>query len=275
MKDAASNLERKALNLGQELRNWMDNNSRIVIFGAIGLGIAQWAGWINLGLPNWWPLGAGIIISAAAAAYVGADKVAELIPKQNGIWLISFTTTDGKGGAIWEIHEDDWEDMTVDGSLYEWSESPRRMYECRSYDADANHAVANWRETKAASELAAEQTVDDALAAIRDLRQTLEPEAAKAREMRRRIRGITRQLDRQRAEELDRAIDEATIDKDMDEATISNILDESLPDDLHPHAGGGSDGPTENGDKSSDHWRNEPMVELDEIDFENDPLLEQ
>lgn len=275
MKDAASNLERKALNLGQEFRGWLDNNSRIVIFGTIGLAIAQWAGWVNLGLPNWWPLGAGIIVSAAAAAYVGADKVAELIPEEEGIWLISFTTTDGKGGEIWEIHEDDWEDMTVDGTLYEWAESPRRLYECRSYDPEENHAVANWRESEPGSKLASEESVEDALAAIRELRQDLEPEAAKAREMRRRIRGITRQLDRQRAQELNTAIDEATVDADMNDATITNILDEALPDDLHPHAGGGSDGPSENGDRADDHWRNEPMVEIDEIDFENDPLLEQ
>lgn len=270
-KEAAGDLETRALNTLAGIRGWAGNNSRLLIFGALGLAVAQWAGWVDLQIPDWWPLAAGIVLSAAGAAYVGADKVAELIPDEEGIWLIAFTA-DGKGGEIWEIHEDDWADMSVDGTLFEWSESPRRLYECRSYDPDANHAIANWRESDPGSALAGERSVDDALAAIRELRQDLEPEAAKHRELRRRLRGIVRQLDRQRAEQLNRAIDEATVDKDMGEATISDVLDASLPDDLHPHAGGGVDDEKTNGHRESEHWRNEPMVDLSEIDFEEDPL---
>lgn len=271
-KEISSDLEAQALDKLDSARSFADDNSRYLIFGALGVVVLQWGGVIDLAVPNWWPLAAGTVVFAGAAAYVGADKVSELIPEENGIWLIAFTTTDGKGGQIWEIHQDDWEDMTVDGTLHEWSESPRRMYECRSYDPESNHAVANWRETKPGSELAASGSVEDALSAIRELREDLEPEAAKAREMRRRIRGITRQLDRQRAEKLNKAIDEATVDADMGDATISNILDDALPDDLHPHAGGGND-EKKNGQK--DDWRDEPMVDFDQIDFNDDPLAKQ
>ena len=270
-KEISSQLEARTLSRLDALRSFADENSRPLIFGALAVLLAQWAGIINLDVPDWWPLVLGIVLSAAAAAYVGADKVAELIPEEDGILLVSYTVDDGTGGQIWELSEDTWAEMSVDGTLFEWSQSHRRIYECRNYDPDANHAVANWRESKPASEFAEERSVDDALAAVRELREDLEPEAAKAREMRRRIRGITRQLDRQRAQELNTAIDEATVDRDMTDATISGILDDALPDDLHPHAGGEVDEKT-NGHKDDEQWRDEPMVDLSEIDFEEDPL---
>lgn len=266
---AQTEIERKALGALESVKQTADENSRVLLIGGALLLTANWVGWINLGLPGWWPLAAGIVVSAGAAAYVGADKVAELIPEEDGIWLIAFHTADGKGGEIWEIHEDDWKDMTVDGTLFEWSESPIRVYECRAYDPDENHAVANWRESKPASEIAAEASVEDALAAIRELRQDLEPEAAKAREMRRRIRGITRQLDRQRAQELNSAIDEATVDADMTDATITKILDDALPEDLHPHAGGG-DGPDE---MTNGHAEREQRIEIEQQEF--DAILDE
>jgi hypothetical protein len=274
-KEITSDLEARTLARIDGLREFAEENSRPLIFGALAVALAQWAGIINLGLPSWWPLPVLAFLSAAAAAYVGADKVADLIPEEDGILLVSYTVDDGTGGQIWELSEDTWADMSVDGTLFEWSQSYRRIYECRQYDPDANHAVANWRESRPASDFAEERSVDDALAAVRELREDLEPEAAKAREMRRRIRGITRQLDRQRAQELNTAIDEATVDRDMTDATISGILDDALPDDLHPHAGGGAGDEKTNGHDDTEQWRNEPMVDLAEIDFETDPLLEQ
>ncbi|MXR52308.1 hypothetical protein GRX03_11930 [Halovenus sp. WSH3] len=271
-KEISSNLERRTLDRLAGLRTFADENSRLLLLFGLLVVLLQWAGIINLAIPNWWPYALAITLSATAAAYVGADKVADLIPEEDGILLVSYTVDDGTGGAIWEVSEDTWAEMTVDGTLFEWSQSHRRIYECRDYDPDSNHAVANWRESAPASEFAEERSVDDALAAVRELRQDLEPEAAKAREMRRRIRGITRQLDRQRAQELNTAIDEATVDADMGEATISQILDDALPDDLHPHAGGGETDEKKNGDKADEHWRDEPMVDLSGVDFEEDPL---
>ena len=51
-KDAASDLEARALGTLASIRSWLDNNSRIVIFGTLGVGLAQWAGWIDLGIPD-------------------------------------------------------------------------------------------------------------------------------------------------------------------------------------------------------------------------------
>lgn len=260
-KQISSDLERSVLSVAGGIKRSADENSRLLVLAGIGLLIAQWIGWIDLKLPSWWPLVFAIVGAAGITGYVAGDKIAELIPREPGILLVAFQA-DGKGGEIWELHEDTWAKMDVDGTLYEWSESPRRIYECRSYDPDENHAIANWRESEPASSLADGRSVEDALTAIRELRNDLEPEAAKAREMRRRIRGIVRQLDRQRAEEMDEIIDELTVDQGIEDATISNVLDESLPDELHPHAGGGSDGPSENGHKETDRF----TIDQDEFD---------
>lgn len=267
-KEVASDLEQKVLNLGNNLAGWIGENSRLLLLIGALVALLQWAGIIDLSIPWWWPLAAIIVVAAGAAGYVGADKISELIPEEDGILLIAFDASEGKGGEIWEISEDDWADMRVAGTLYEWSESPRRVYECRRYDPEANRAVANWRESKPASELAGPRTVEDALALIRELRQDLEPEAAKAREMRRRLRGIVRQLDRQRAQEMNAVLDERTVDDAFDEATISEILDESLPDDLHPDAGGVDE-------KTNGHSEQRFRIEQDEFDAilqEDEPI---
>jgi len=71
------------------LRAFADDNSRFLILGALVVGLLQWAGIIDLAIPSWWPFAAGIILAAAAAAYVGADKVADLIPEEDGILLVA------------------------------------------------------------------------------------------------------------------------------------------------------------------------------------------
>lgn len=270
-KEISSELEAKTLLRWDNARAWAADNSRPLIFGAIAVVMLQWAGIINLGIPSWWPLPVGIAAFAGVAGYFGADKVAEIIPDDDGVLLIALDEQHETGRGIYELSEEEYGNLSVDGTLEPWDESHRRVYECVSYDESSNHAVANWRESAPSSEILSENTVEDALARLKELREDFEPEAAKAREMRRRIRGITRQLDRQRAQEMNTAIDEATVDSDMSDGTIAGVLDQSLPDDLHPHAGGGVDEDT-NGHNDGESWKNEPMVELEEIDFEKDPL---
>lgn len=242
-----SDLERRALEKSDGIRSFVDENSRELILGFTALVILQFAGVIDVGLPDWWPIVGVMIASAGITGYLASDKIAELIPKKDGILLVAFEA-DGKGGEIWELHEATWEEMNVDGTLYEWSESPRRIYECRSYDPKTNHAVANWRESEPASTLAQERTVEDVYAAVRELRQDLEPSAAEARELRRRIRGIVRRLDEERTKARARQLDEATLDEGIDTATVSEIIDQELPHNLHPDAGRGTDEPNANGE---------------------------
>jgi hypothetical protein len=260
MKEPRTDLERKALHGFDSLREKADEHSRLlIIIGAIGLLLSM-LGIINPSLPDWWLLVPIMVVAAGIAGYFGAAKVYELIPDREGILLISFTTTDGSGGEIWEIYEDDWEEMDVEGSLYQWDESPRRVYECRSYNPDENWAIGNWRESKPASVLAEERTVEDAYGAIRELRQDLEPAVAEARELRRRYRGILRKLDQERIKARARQLDEATLDKGLDTTTITDAVDEHLPEELHPDAGGGEKERKQNGDT--------PHPEPDRVDID-------
>jgi len=273
MKEPRTDLERKALHGLEWIWQKADEHLRLlIVIAAFGLLLSM-LGVINPSLPQWWPLIPIMAIAAGIAGYGGAGKVYELIPDRDGILLISFTTTDGKGGEIWEIYEDDWQEMTVHGTLFEWAESPRRVYECRDYDPERNTAVANWRESKPASALAQERTVEDAFGAIRELREDLEPAVAEARELRRRYRGILRSLDEERTKARARQLDGATLDKGLDSTTISEAVDEHLPDDLHPDAGMGEEESKENGE---DPERVEvdisPDEPLDVIDYDEEEV---
>jgi len=61
--------------------------------------------------------GAGVVLTAGFAAlvfgYLGAGKLDEFLPDENGIFLIAFQASDDTGGAIWEITEDQFDAMEV------------------------------------------------------------------------------------------------------------------------------------------------------------------
>jgi len=217
------------------VRRWLDNNRRAVYFAGAALLVAYYAGWIpESPLPSWWPVALVAIGAAGAAGHVAAGKVLDLLPDPEGILLVEFKASDAGGGAIYELSEDRFADMRVVGSLYQWDRSPRRVYEVREYDREHNVAVGNWRETVPASELAEPPTVDDALAAIRELREDLEPDVAKARETRRRLRGIVRRLDKDRAEAQQKLLDNHVAPDLGDSEPISQVVDEMVPEELHP-----------------------------------------
>lgn len=225
----------KIRSLAGEARDSADNNRRLVYLVVGGLAIANWLGWIDLGIPEWWPLGA---VVAVAAWYVGrraAEHIADLLPEPEGILLLELRADDLGGGRLYELSEDAYDDMEIEGGdVFEWPETSRRVVEVRDYDPETNTAVANWRESKPASALAEPPTVDDCLAAIRELREDLEPDAAEARELRRRIRGIVRALDRERAEAQQAVLDEQVAPDLGGGSTISEVVERELPDELHP-----------------------------------------
>jgi len=83
--------------------------------------------------------------------YLGAGKLDEFLPDENGIFLIAFQASDDTGGAIWEITEDQFDAMEVHpGTLFEWP-TAKRVYEVKEYRPEENVAVANWRESIAGS----------------------------------------------------------------------------------------------------------------------------
>jgi len=211
------------------------NNRRAAYLGITILTILYLTGNLpETGLPSWWPVVVVAIAGAAAAGRAAARRITDLIPDPEGILLVEFKAHEDGGGAIYELSEEAFGQMRVIGSLYQWDRSPRRVYEVREYDRDHNVAVGTWRETVPASELAEPPTVEDALAAIRELREDLEPDVAKARETRRRIRGIVRQLDKDRAEAQQALLDDHIAPDLGDSRPISEVIDEAIPDELHP-----------------------------------------
>jgi|GEM_PF-1855980 len=217
-------------------REVVGNNRKAVYLGLVIFTGLYYTGRLpSVGVPSWWPAAA----VAAAAAYFGgraaARRILDLVPEPEGILLVEFRADDPGGGAIYELSEEAFEDMWVfGGDLYQWDESPRRVYEVREYDPDKNLAVGNWRESAPGSALASHATVDDALAAIRELRTDLEPDVAEARELRRRIRGIVRQLDKERAEAQQAILDDHVAPDLGGSRSIDEIIEEQMPDAVHP-----------------------------------------
>ncbi|MDZ5810059.1 hypothetical protein U4E84_01650 [Halorubrum sp. AD140] len=194
--------------------------------------------------------GAGVVITAAiaivVAGYIAGGYVADLLPDDEGIYLVAFDASDDTGGAVYELSEDQFDAMDVHaGTLFEWPVA-KRVYECREYRPEENVAVANWRESVAGSELAGDVQVVDAFDAIAELRDEFEPEARKARHLKRRLRTIARTIDRRRLEDMESILDPTlTPTFEDDNATISSILENELPDDLKPETMKGDDIDTE------------------------------
>lgn len=175
------------------------------------------------------------IVAAAIGGHIAAGKIYDLLPEEEGIYLIAFKSSDEAGGEVWELSEDQFADMdVVNGTLFQWPVS-KRVYECREYDRGRNVAVGNWRESVAGSQLAGDSKVVDAFAAIEELRSEFEPAAQRARFLQRRLRGIARKADERRLEDQQALLDETlTPAFEDDGATISSILREELPDELLP-----------------------------------------
>jgi hypothetical protein len=175
---------------------------------------------------------AGIV--AGIAGFLAAGKIEDLLPDDEGIYIIAFRSSDDTGGEIWEISEDHFENMTVHGSLFEWPVG-KRVYEVLEYRPSENVAVGNWRESVAGSSIADHYDVPDAMEQIETLRSEFEPEAQKSRRLQRRIRSIVRKLDRRRLEDQQEILDPTTNPSfDRDDATVSAVVEEEIPDDLRP-----------------------------------------
>lgn len=257
-------LERRALDTLDKIQRKADEHSRIIVGTAAISFLASFFGIINPKIPTWWPLIPWMIAAATVTAVFAGLAIYALIPEKEGILLISLRG-DEDGGQIWELYEDEFAEMSVDGTLYEWSESPRRVYEVRDYDSETNHAVANWREAEPASAILEKRTPEDAIEQVAELREIYEPEAARARRLLRRVRGIVRRLDRERTQARAKQLDQATGLESIDSPSISDILDEELPDDLHPESGRDTLEEKRNGDGRT---RNGDRVDVDLDDFE-------
>lgn len=188
------------------------------------------------------PEGSGLLVLAAVVVggvgYVSAGQIYGLLPDEEGIFLVAFDASEEAGGSVWELSEDQFEQMEVyAGSLFQWPTS-KRVYEVREYDPGENKAVANWRESVPGSELAGNTQVVDVLEQIAELRDEFEPEAQRFRLVKRRLRSVARRMDRRRDRDQQAILDpHLTPDFGGDEgATVSDVLDEEMPDHLLPNS---------------------------------------
>jgi hypothetical protein len=208
-------------------------NNRLVSYALVlGAGFLVVTGRVP-SIPSWWPVIGAAAAGVGVAGWYWSDRILDMLPDEQGILLVEFAADDDDN-AIHELSTDRFERMEVIGSLYQWDQSPRRVYEVREYDPAENVAVGNWRESEPGSEIASKETVADALAAVSELREDIEPRAAEARELRRRIRGIVRAIEKDRAEAQQDLLDEHLAPGLGDGKTVSEIVDEELPDELHP-----------------------------------------
>jgi hypothetical protein len=198
-------------------------------------------------------------VVAVVAGLASAGKIESLLPDPEGIYIVAFRASDDTGGEIWEVSEDQFADMEVHGSLFEWPVA-KRVYETLEYRPEENVAVGNWRESVAGSSIADNYSVADAMDEVEELRREFEPEAQKSRRLQRRIRSIVRKLDRRRLKDQQEVIDPTTNPEFSDSrATVSEVVEEEVPDDLRPDSM--RDEPeVSNGDQS------EEMVGFDLLD---------
>lgn len=218
-------------------------------------------------MPTGWGLAVTAALAVGVASYYYADRILDLLPDDEGIYLVAFVADDDTGGAVWELTEDQFEAMTVvNGSLFQWPVS-KRVYECREYRPEENVAVANWRESVAASELAGSATVVDALEQIRELRHEFEPEARKLRRLQRGLRGVVRKLDRRRLQDQQAVLDQhLTPSFDSEGATVGAVIEEELPDDLLPDSMDAPDDERLSGERSNGQGDSGEFVGFDLLD---------
>ena len=213
------------------------------------------AGWIAAGEFGYAPLpweieGIGVVATAGvvamASGYLVAGKVDDLLPDPEGIYIVAFESSDDTGGQVWEISEDQFDAMHVaHGSLFEWP-TAKRVYECKEYRPEENVAVGNWRESVAGSQLAGDALLPDALEQISELRDEFEPEAQRARYLKRRLRSIARTIDRRRLRDQQDLLDKTTNPSFGEErASVSQIVADEIPAHLQPES-------MKNGDAEAD-----------------------
>lgn len=221
------------------------SNSRLLVVGVLGYVAAADFGYVT---PIWDIEGFGAIATAGVVAlvagYFAAGKVESLLPEEEGIFIVAFESSSDTGGKVWEISKDQFDAMHVpQGTLFEWP-TGKRVYECKEYRPEENIAVGNWRESVAGSQLAGDALLPDALEQISELREEFEPEAQRARFLKRRLRSIARTIDRRRLRDQQDLLDKTTNPSFGEErASVSQIVADEIPEHLQPESMTNGDGP--------------------------------
>lgn len=209
-------------------------NDHLKFLVAIGVGAAlimeTTNSWPSVELPAWTELAAMLVVLGVVAGYFAAGKIWDLLPEQRGIFIPCIEAENTEKIELWELTEDQWEDLTVeDGTLNELPECKYRAYEAVSYDPETNTAVGTWRKSKANSELVGHNEVSDAIEEIAELRGAYERIVRRGDKIYRRIGSIIRVLDRERARDQNRALEGHTTPS-LGGRTVEDVIDDQLGD---------------------------------------------
>jgi hypothetical protein len=224
------------------LTDVLENNFKTILVVVATGFVALQRGWIEApaGLETS-PQYVGLAAIAAGAVGVGGwivgAKVDDLLPDPEGIFLVCLESNDETGGEIWELTEDQFADMEVkEGTLFEWPVSSQ-VYECYHYNYETNTAVAGWRESPTGSQLAGGIEIEEAFAAIDEIRSEYEPAERKLKRIRRRLGAVARRMDRRRARDQNAILEpELTPEFGDSSATITDIIEDEFPEHLQPES---------------------------------------
>ena len=209
------------------------NNRRALYLLGAGLLVAWWAGWIpESPLPSWWPVALVVVAASVAAGKYAAERVLELFPEDQGTLILDFENEE-----VYEVSEDKFAQTRVDGSLYQWSETARPVYEAVEYSPEANWALGNWKESFSDTEVREKPTPAAVEKMLNAYRENFEPELYEARLLKRQIRSVVRRIERERADAQDEILDEDRAPTIGDAPTITEVLRDEIPEDLHPRTG--------------------------------------
>lgn len=249
-----------------------DNFKTIVVLigGYIVAAETGHVGYPDVSMPSGWGLAVTAVIVGGLVAHYYADEILSLLPDEEGVYIFAFKSSDETGGQLYELTEDQFEDMqVVNGTLFEWKKSPKRVYEVREYDRERNVAVANWRESVAASQFAGDATVAEAMEFIEEIREEFEPDSAKLRRLQRRLRGVARKMDLKRLEDQQAVLDPHLAPSFGDDgAGVADILQDVVDDELLPESMSGEDDDRVSGEHSNGNGDGdaEEFVSFDVLD---------
>jgi hypothetical protein len=209
-----------------------------------GRQLAKYGGVLALGwflfsgeIPAWTTLAALGVAGGGAAAVFYASKIMDLTPDPHPVRLVQVNAS-GDPLAGWSLSRDKWAETEVKwGPLKRHeSDSEFQTFECYAFNPEANVAVGTWRRHSVeGSQMVGQFAVGDVEREIETLRGHLEPMARRGDELRARLPGIIRQLDYERSEQLNAALEPGR-PGDLARRSIDDVVRDELPPECQPDA---------------------------------------
>jgi hypothetical protein len=219
---------------------------------------------LDVEIPDWTTLGFVAAGTALVAGIWYAGKIEDELPEQKPYRLVQVNAT-GDPIRGWKFSEDAWDDLEVLwGPLYPHNEdgSKFRTYECYAYNDETEVAVGTWRRHSVpGSEMVGRFDVEDVEREIDHVRGHLEPMAKRFDELRNRLPAVVRQLDFERSEALNAAL-EPGHPADVARRSIDEVVRDELPAEVQPGALRNGDLSTLTemaGDDADDQWDGDGM----------------